>query len=147
MFTATMQFGLGEEVDALREMVARWAQDRIAPIAQEIDRTNQFPMELWKEMGELGLLGVTVEEEYGGVGLGYLAHTIVVEELARTSASVSLSYGAHSNLCVNQIRLNGTEEQRRKYLPRLVSGEHVGALAMSEGGAGSEPRNATTTIA
>jgi isovaleryl-CoA dehydrogenase len=138
MFTATMQFGLGEEVDALREMVARWAQDRIAPIAQEIDRNNQFPMELWKEMGELGLLGVTVEEEYGGVGLGYLAHTIVVEELARTSASVSLSYGAHSNLCVNQIRLNGTEEQRRKYLPRLVSGEHVGALAMSEGGAGSD---------
>ncbi len=138
MFTATMQFGLGEEVEALREMVARWAQDRIAPIAQEIDRTNQFPMELWKEMGELGLLGVTVEEEYGGVGLGYLAHTIVVEELARASASVSLSYGAHSNLCVNQIRLNGTGEQRRKYLPRLVSGEHVGALAMSEAGAGSD---------
>ncbi|MBD3676995.1 MAG: acyl-CoA dehydrogenase family protein, partial [Rhodobacteraceae bacterium] len=138
MFTATMNFGLGEEIEALRDMVHRWAQERVKPLAAEIDRTNEFPPELWKEMGELGLLGITVPEEYGGADMGYLAHTIAVEEIARASASVSLSYGAHSNLCVNQIKLNGTEEQRRKYLPRLISGEHVGALAMSEAGAGSD---------
>ncbi|MWD27596.1 isovaleryl-CoA dehydrogenase [Aquicoccus sp. SCR17] len=138
MFNATMQFDLGEDVNALREMVHRWAQDRLKPMAGKIDETNEFPPELWRELGELGLLGVTVEEEYGGAGMGYLAHVVAVEEIARASASVSLSYGAHSNLCVNQIRLNGTAEQKQKYLPRLVSGEHVGALAMSEAGAGSD---------
>ncbi|MCG6904265.1 MAG: isovaleryl-CoA dehydrogenase, partial [Rhodobacter sp.] len=138
MFTASMTFDLGEDVNALRDMVHRWAQDRVKPKAAEIDRTNVFPSELWQEMGELGLLGVTVEEEYGGADMGYLAHTVVVEEVARASASVSLSYGAHSNLCVNQIRLNGTPEQKRKYLPGLISGQHVGALAMSEAGAGSD---------
>ena len=138
MFTASMNFSCGEDIEALRDMVHRWAQDRIAPIAAEIDASNKFPAELWKEMGELGLLGITVNEEYGGVNMGYLAHTIAVEEIARASASVSLSYGAHSNLCVNQIALNGTEEQKQRYLPRLISGEHVGALAMSEAGAGSD---------
>ena len=138
MFTASMSFGLGDEIEALRETVHRFAQERIAPIAAEIDRENAFPSGLWRELGELGLLGVTVEEEYGGSGLGYLAHVVAVEEIARASASVSLSYGAHSNLCVNQIRLNGTAEQKARYLPRLVSGEHVGALAMSEAGAGSD---------
>ncbi|MEO0702384.1 MAG: isovaleryl-CoA dehydrogenase [Pseudomonadota bacterium] len=138
MFTASMDFDLGEDVAALRDMVHRWAQERVAPMAAEIDRSNEFPSTLWGEMGELGLLGITVEEEHGGAGLGYLAHTVAVEEIARASASVSLSYGAHSNLCVNQIRLNGTEEQRAKYLPGLISGEHVGALAMSEAGAGSD---------
>ncbi|MAX73963.1 MAG: acyl-CoA dehydrogenase [Nioella sp.] len=138
MFMATMQFDLGEDVNAMREMVHRWAQDRVRPMAEEIDRKNLFPPELWQEMGELGLLGVTVPEEYGGAGMSYLAHVIAVEEIARASASVSLSYGAHSNLCVNQIKLNGTDEQRAKYLPRLISGEHVGALAMSEAGAGSD---------
>ncbi|AKO97540.1 Acyl-CoA dehydrogenase [Marinovum algicola DG 898] len=138
MFNAVMAFDLGEDVNALREMVHRWAQDRVRPMAAEIDATNTFPNELWQEMGELGLLGVTVPEEYGGAGMGYLAHVIAVEEIARASASVSLSYGAHSNLCVNQIKLNGSEEQKQKYLPRLVSGEHVGALAMSEAGAGSD---------
>ena len=138
MFTAAMTFDLGDEVAALREMVHRWAQDRVKPLASEIDRTNAFPNALWREMGELGLLGITVEEEYGGAGMGYLAHAVAVEEIARASASVSLSYGAHSNLCVNQIRLNGTEAQKRRYLPKLVSGEHVGALAMSEAGAGSD---------
>ena len=138
MFTASMRFDLGEDVDALRETVHRWAQDRIRPMAEDIDRTNAFPAELWREMGDLGLLGITVEEEYGGAGMGYLAHAVAVEEIARASASVSLSYGAHSNLCVNQIRLNGTGEQKAKYLPGLVSGEHVGALAMSEAGAGSD---------
>lgn len=138
MFNASMNFALGEEVEALRETVHRWAQDRVAPMAAKIDKDNNFPPELWPEMGELGLLGITVEDEYGGSGMGYLAHTVAVEEIARASASVSLSYGAHSNLCVNQIRLNGTEEQRQKYLPGLVSGEHVGALAMSESGAGSD---------
>ncbi|WP_323763392.1 isovaleryl-CoA dehydrogenase [Marinovum sp.] len=138
MFNAVMAFDLGEDVNALREMVHRWAQDRVRPMAAEIDAKNEFPNELWKEMGELGLLGVTVPEEYGGAGMGYLAHVIAVEEIARASASVSLSYGAHSNLCVNQIKLNGTAEQKQKYLPRLVSGEHVGALAMSEAGAGSD---------
>jgi len=138
MFMATMQFDLGEDVNAMREMVHRWAQERIKPMAADIDRNNLFPADLWPEMGELGLLGVTVPEEYGGAGMSYLAHVIAVEEIARASASVSLSYGAHSNLCVNQIKLNGTDEQRAKYLPRLVSGAHVGALAMSEAGAGSD---------
>ena len=138
MFTASMSFGLGDEIEALREMVQRFAQERIAPRAAEIDRTNVFPEGLWRELGELGLLGITVEEEHGGSALGYLAHVVAVEEIARASASVSLSYGAHSNLCVNQIRLNGTAEQKARYLPGLVSGEHVGALAMSEAGAGSD---------
>ena len=138
MFTASMAFDLGEDVGALQETVHRWAQERVKPRAAEIDATNAFPPDLWREMGELGLLGITVEEEYGGAGMGYLAHTVAVEEVARASASVSLSYGAHSNLCVNQIRLNGTEAQRRKYLPGLISGAHVGALAMSEAGAGSD---------
>lgn len=141
MFNASMNFALGEDIEALRDLTHRWAQDRIAPIAADIDAGNDFPAELWREMGELGLLGVTVEEDYGGVGLGYLAHTVVCEEIARASASVSLSYGAHSNLCVNQIRLNGSDEQKQKYLPGLVSGEHVGALAMSEAGAGSDVVN------
>ncbi|MCR8723546.1 acyl-CoA dehydrogenase family protein [Frigidibacter sp. ROC022] len=138
MFRASMRFDLGEDVNALREMVHAWAQDRVKPQAAEIDRSNAFPPALWREMGELGLLGITVEETYGGAGMGYLAHTVAVEEVARASASVSLSYGAHSNLCVNQIRLNGSEAQKRRYLPGLISGEHVGALAMSEAGAGSD---------
>jgi isovaleryl-CoA dehydrogenase len=138
MFTASMKFDLGEDVEALREAVHKWAQERVKPMAAEIDRTNEFPAPLWREMGDLGLLGVTVEEEYGGAGMGYLAHTVAVEEVARASASVSLSYGAHSNLCVNQIRINGTDDQRRKYLPGLISGAHVGALAMSEPSAGSD---------
>jgi isovaleryl-CoA dehydrogenase len=138
MFNAVMQFDLGEDVNALREMVHKWAQERLAPIAAEVDSSNTFPQELWREMGDLGLLGITVPEEYGGSGMNYLAHVVAVEEIARASASVSLSYGAHSNLCVNQIKLNGTPEQKQKYLPGLVSGEHVGALAMSEAGAGSD---------
>lgn len=138
MFQHTMSFDHGEDIAALRDMVHRWAQERIKPMAAKVDISNEFPNELWKEFGELGLLGITVSEEYGGVGMGYLAHCIVVEEIARASASVSLSYGAHSNLCVNQISLNGTHEQKQKYLPKLVSGEHVGALAMSEPGAGSD---------
>lgn len=138
MFMASMKFDLGEDVNALREMVHRWAQDRVKPMAAEIDQSNEFPPALWAEMGELGLLGITVDEEFGGAGMGYLAHVIAVEEIARASASVSLSYGAHSNLCVNQIKLNGTPEQKAKYLPGLVSGAHVGALAMSEAGAGSD---------
>ncbi|WP_083099098.1 isovaleryl-CoA dehydrogenase [Pseudophaeobacter leonis] len=138
MFNASMQFDLGDEVNALRDMVHRWAQDRVRPMAQEIDQKNAFPPELWKEMGDLGMLGITVSEEFGGAGMSYLAHTVAVEEVARASASVSLSYGAHSNLCVNQIKLNGNDEQKAKYLPGLVSGDHVGALAMSEAGAGSD---------
>ena len=138
MFNASMQFDLGDEVNALRDMVHRWAQDRVKPMAQDIDQKNEFPPELWTEMGELGLLGITVPEDFGGAGMSYLAHTVAVEEVARASASVSLSYGAHSNLCVNQIKLNATDEQKKKYLPGLVSGEHVGALAMSEAGAGSD---------
>ena len=138
MFTNSMTFDLGEDVNALRDMVHRWAQERVKPIAQEIDQSNQFPSALWQEMGELGLLGITVPEEFGGAGMSYLAHTVAIEEIARASASVSLSYGAHSNLCVNQIKLNGTAEQKARYLPRLISGEHVGALAMSEAGAGSD---------
>ena len=138
MFLASMSFDLGPEIDALRDMVHRWAQDRVKPQAAAIDRTNAFPPGLWPEMGNLGLLGITVPEEYGGASLGYLAHTIAVEEIARASASVSLSYGAHSNLCVNQIALNGTPDQKRRYLPGLVAGAQVGALAMSEAGAGSD---------
>ncbi|WP_299148699.1 isovaleryl-CoA dehydrogenase [uncultured Tateyamaria sp.] len=138
MFTHSMTFDLGEDVNALREMVHRWAQDRVKPMAARIDQTNTFPPELWPEMGALGLLGITVDEEFGGAGMGYVAHTVAVEELARASASVSLSYGAHSNLCVNQISLNGSPAQKARYLPGLVSGAHVGALAMSEAGAGSD---------
>jgi len=138
MFNAGTSFDLGEDVNALREMVHRWAQERVKPMAAGIDRENAFPAALWREMGDLGLLGITVDEDYGGAGMGYLAHTVAVEEIARASASVSLSYGAHSNLCVNQIKLNGSEAQKRTYLPGLVSGEHVGALAMSEAGAGSD---------
>jgi isovaleryl-CoA dehydrogenase len=131
-------FGLGSENDMLRRSISDFARDRIAPRADAIDRTNQFPRDLWPEMGALGLHGITVEEDYGGSGLGYLAHCIAMEEVSRASAAVGLSYGAHSNLCVNQLRRNGTETQKRKYLPKLVSGEHVGALAMSEPGAGSD---------
>ncbi|QEL21389.1 isovaleryl-CoA dehydrogenase [Bosea sp. F3-2] len=131
-------FDLGETADAIRDTVHAFAQEKIAPRAEEIDRTNQFPRDLWPEMGALGLHGITVEEEYGGAGLGYLEHCVAVEEVSRASASVGLSYGAHSNLCVNQIRRNGNEAQKRKYLPGLISGEHVGALAMSEPGSGSD---------
>ena len=138
MFLSSMVFDLGEDTNALRDMVHNWAQDRVKPLAAQIDQQNLFPSELWQEMGELGLLGVTVDEEFGGAGMSYLAHTVAIEEIARASASVSLSYGAHSNLCVNQIKLNGTTDQKQKYLPRLISGEHVGALAMSEAGAGSD---------
>ena len=138
MFHATMNFDLGSEVNALREMVHRWAQERVKPLAAEIDASNEFPHQLWQEMGELGLLGITVAEADGGAGMGYLAHTVAVEEIARASASVSLSYGAHSNLCVNQLALNGNDEQRAKYLPDLIRGKSIGALAMSEAGAGSD---------
>lgn len=131
-------FDLGETADAIRDTVFAFSQERIAPRAAEIDRSNQFPIDLWPEMGALGLHGITVEEEYGGTGLGYLEHCVAVEEVSRASASVGLSYGAHSNLCVNQLRRNGTEAQKRKYLPKLISGEHVGSLAMSEPGAGSD---------
>jgi isovaleryl-CoA dehydrogenase len=131
-------FDLGETADAIRATVRNFAQDHIAPRAQEIDRTNEFPRDLWPQMGELGLHGITVEEEYGGIGLGYLEHVIAVEEISRASASVGLSYGAHSNLCINQIRRNGSEEQKRRYLPKLIAGEHLGALAMSEPGSGSD---------
>jgi len=138
MFHASMIFDLGDETNALREMVHAWAQERVKPIAAIVDVDNLFPPHLWREMGALGLLGVTVPEEFGGAGMSYLAHTVAVEEIARASASVSLSYGAHSNLCVNQINLNGTSAQKARYLPKLISGEHVGALAMSEAGAGSD---------
>lgn len=138
MFQASMTFDLGDEVNALRDMVHRWAQDRVKPMAAEIDANNAFPAELWEEMGALGLLGITVPEEDGGAGMSYLAHVIATEEIARASASVSLSYGAHSNLCVNQIKLNGTPEQKATYLPGLISGKSVGALAMSETSAGSD---------
>ena len=134
----SLGFGHSEEIDMLRESVKAFAQAEIAPRAAEIDETNEFPMDLWKKMGDLGLLGMTAEEEYGGVNMGYLAHVIAMEEISRASASVALSYGAHSNLCVNQITKNGTPEQKAKYLPKLISGDHVGALAMSEPGAGSD---------
>ena len=133
-----LDFGLGHDVDMLRDSVASFARDRIAPRADEIDRTNMFPRDLWPELGSLGLLGITVEEEFGGAGLGYLEHCVAMEEVSRASASVGLSYGAHSNLCVNQIRRTGTDAQKRRHLPKLISGEHVGALAMSEPGAGSD---------
>jgi isovaleryl-CoA dehydrogenase len=131
-------FGLGEDLDALRATVAKFASERIAPLAAAIDRDNHFPRQLWPELGDLGLLGITVEDEFGGAGLGYLAHVVAMEEISRASASIGLSYGAHSNLCVNQLRRWGTPVQKERYLPRLISGEHVGALAMSEPGAGSD---------
>ncbi len=136
--TREFNFDLGETADAIRATVRDFAQDRIAPRADEIDRTNLFPRDLWPEMGALGLHGITVEEEFGGTGLGYLEHVVAMEEVSRASASVGLSYGAHSNLCVNQIRRNGTRAQKERYLPKLISGEHVGALAMSEPGSGSD---------
>ena len=138
MFPIDFDFALGARVDELRAAVREFALRRIAPIAGEIDRSNRFPRELWPAMGEMGLLGMTVPEEYGGLGFGYLEHVVAMEEISRVSGSVGLSYGAHSNLCVNQLRRFGTEAQKRRYLPRLVSGEHVGALAMSEPGAGSD---------
>jgi isovaleryl-CoA dehydrogenase len=138
MFSSGMNFGLGEEIDALRETVARWAQDKLAPLAADIDRNNDMPRDLWTQMGELGLLGMTADPDFGGTGFGYLAHTVAMEEVSRASASVGLSYGAHSNLCVNQINRWGNAEQKAKYLPKLCSGEHVGSLAMSEPGSGSD---------
>ncbi len=134
----TLNFNLGEEIDMLRDTVADFASKELAPIAAEVDASNEFPMAMWRKLGDLGLLGITVEEEFGGSSMGYLAHIIAVEEISRASASVGLSYGAHSNLCVNQIRRNGTQAQKEKYLPKLITGEHVGALAMSEPGAGSD---------
>ncbi len=138
MFSTGMNFGLGDEIDQLRDTVQRFCQDKIAPLAAQIDETNQFPMHLWQEMGALGLLGMTANPDFGGTGMGYLAHTVAVEEISRASASVGLSYGAHSNLCVNQINRWGTDEQKQQYLPKLCSGENVGALAMSEPGSGSD---------
>jgi isovaleryl-CoA dehydrogenase len=135
---STLDFDLGDMVGALRNQVEAFSEKEIAPRAAEIDRTNEFPMDLWKKLGDLGVLGVTVEEEYGGAGLGYLEHAVAMEEISRASASVGLSYGAHSNLCINQIRRNGNAEQKKRYLPKLVDGTHVGALAMSEPGAGSD---------
>src|SRR3954462_1999456 len=135
---STLDFDLGDMVGALRNQIEAFSEKEIAPRAAEIDRSNEFPMDLWKKFGDLGVLGITVEEEYGGAGLGYLEHAIAMEEISRASASVGLSYGAHSNLCVNQIRRNGSEAQKRRYLPKLISGEHVGALAMSEPGSGSD---------
>ncbi|UCI32719.1 isovaleryl-CoA dehydrogenase [Mesorhizobium sp. B4-1-4] len=138
MYTSTLGFGHDEEIEALRDMVRRFAQDRIAPVAADIDRSNEFPAHLWRELGSLGLLGITADPDFGGSGMGYLAHVIAVEEISRASASVGLSYGAHSNLCVNQINRWATPAQKEKFLPALCSGEHVGALAMSESGAGSD---------
>ena len=134
----SLDFDLGAEIDQLRDTVRAFADDEIAPLAAEIDRSDRFPRALWPKMGALGLHGITVEEEYGGTGMGYLAHVVAMEEVSRGSASIGLSYGAHSNLCVNQLRRNGSEPQRRRYLPKLISGEHVGGLAMSEPGAGSD---------
>ena len=138
MYRMGMNFALGEEVDAVRESVYRWSQDHLATRAAEIDNSNEFPVDLWPELGELGLLGITADPKFGGSGMSYLAHVVAVEEIARASASVALSYGAHSNLCVNQINRNGTNEQKQQFLPKLCSGEHVGALAMSEPGSGSD---------
>ncbi len=138
MFNAGLQFELSDELVAMRDMVHRFAQDEIAPQAATIDKTNEFPNELWQKMGALGLHGITISEQYGGVDMGYLAHCICVEEISRASASVGLSYGAHSNLCINQISRNGNDEQKARYLPKLISGEHIGALAMSEPGSGSD---------
>ena len=134
----SMEFGLGETADVIRDTTARWAAERLAPRAAEIDARNEFARDLWPEMGELGLHGITVEEEFGGLGLGYLEHVVAMEEVSRASASIGLSYGAHSNLCVNQIRRWGNDDQKRKYLPKLISGEHLGSLAMSEAGSGSD---------
>ncbi|RWO91975.1 isovaleryl-CoA dehydrogenase [Mesorhizobium sp.] len=138
MYTHTLNFGLDEDIEALRDLVRRFAQDNIAPIAAEIDRSNEFPAHLWAELGGLGLLGITADPEFGGTGMGYLAHVVAMEEISRASASVGLSYGAHSNLCVNQINRWATPAQKEKYMPALCSGEKVGALAMSESGAGSD---------
>ena len=138
MNSPSLDFGLGETLAILRETVHNFADSEIAPRASEIDRSNEFPLDLWPSLGRLGLLGITVEEEYGGTNMGYLAHVVAMEEVSRASASIGLSYGAHSNLCVNQIRRNGSEAQKRRYLPALISGEAVGALAMSEPGAGSD---------
>ncbi|MCG5515431.1 MULTISPECIES: isovaleryl-CoA dehydrogenase [unclassified Ectothiorhodospira] len=134
----TLDFDLGDEINMLRDAVAEFAAAEIAPQAAEIDQNNEFPQDLWPKLGEMGLLGITVSEKYGGSGMGYLAHMVAMEEISRASASVALSYGAHSNLCVNQIKINGSEEQKQRYLPKLITGEHVGALAMSEPGAGSD---------
>lgn len=134
----TLNFGLGEDIEMLRDQVYQFAQNEIAPLAEQADADNQFPNQLWKKLGDMGLLGVTVSEQYGGSDMGYLAHTIAMEEVSRASGGIGLSYGAHSNLCVNQIYKNGNDEQREKYLPKLVSGEHIGALAMSEPNAGSD---------
>ncbi|MCB1757100.1 MAG: acyl-CoA dehydrogenase family protein, partial [Gammaproteobacteria bacterium] len=138
MFNAVMNFALGDEVEALRDMVHKVAQEKIAPRAAEIDASNTFAADLWPTLGDLGLLGITADPDYGGSGMGYLAHVVAVEEISRASASIGLSYGAHSNLCVNQINRNGSPEQKARYLPKLCSGEHIGALAMSEPGAGSD---------
>ncbi len=138
MFSTGMNFALGEEIMSLRDMVQRWAAEKLAPRAAEIDATNSFAADLWPELGELGLLGITADPEHGGVGMSYLAHVVAMEEISRASAAIGLSYGAHSNLCVNQINRNGTEEQKARYLPKLCTGEHVGGLAMSEPGAGSD---------
>ena len=138
MFNATMDFGLGEDIDALRETVRKFAQEEIAPKSAEVDRSNDFPMELWEMMGNLGLHGITISEEFGGVDMGYLAHCVAVEEISRANAAIGMSYGAHSNLCINQIYRWGNEQQKNKYLPKLITGEHVGSLAMSEPSAGSD---------
>ena len=138
MFNATMDFGLGEDIDALRETVRKFAQEEISPRSAEVDRSNDFPMELWELMGNLGLHGITISEEYGGVDMGYLAHCVAVEEISRANAAIGMSYGAHSNLCINQIYRWGNEQQKNKYLPKLINGEHIGSLAMSEPSAGSD---------
>ena len=133
-----LNFQLGEDIDALRDAVQAFCAAEIAPRAAQVDQSDQFPMDLWRKMGDIGVLGITVPEEFGGAGMGYLAHMVAMEEISRASASIGLSYGAHSNLCVNQLKRNGSEAQKLKYLPKLISGEHVGALAMSESGAGSD---------